>query len=498
MKHALKDLLLAALALGLTGSARAQSLDPKNPTWWGKYLYLSGHGADPAPGATASAAWGSNVDVSNECGPQSETFITLNPTAPKQLAGGSNEIFRDSMRGYTSSDGGASWSGVDLPLPAPLSGTHDIRFGSDPTLAFDSKGTLYYGYIVVFFGGGNGVNGSELAVARSTDGGKSYPSVTYFGFQSGSNHFNDKPMIAADTNPGSPYRDRVYLAWDASSGGSAGGGVRLAWSPDGGATFTSTRVDDPSGPGQAIGACPFVGPNGEVYVVWNDYKANAIVFNRSLDGGATWGTPTTVATKTLAFDMAIPAEGYRGALVYPVGGSDRSGGSHRGRLYCAWMDLTAAGTTDILLAASDDQGATWSAPKAVTDALLFPVDRFNPWMSVDPVTGDVNLSFYDTRNDTTGSRYMTDIYFTQSTDGGGSFRSPNTRVTTASSNEHDCAGTVPCPGIDYGNQQGDYAGLVSYGGMSHPIWTDSRRNLQPAAGCSRNLLMEEVFSAAVK
>jgi len=30
----------------------------------------------------------------------------------------------------------------------------------------------------------------------------------------------------------------------------------------------------------------------------------------------------------------------------------------------------------------------------------------------DPVTGDVNVSFYDTRNDTTGLRYMTDVYFT--------------------------------------------------------------------------------------
>ena len=32
------------------------------------------------------------------------------------------------------------------------------------TLAFDSQGRLFYGYIVVFFGSGNGINGTQMAV----------------------------------------------------------------------------------------------------------------------------------------------------------------------------------------------------------------------------------------------------------------------------------------------------------------------------------------------
>jgi len=83
-------------------------------------------------------------------GPQSETFITINPNKPKTLAAGSNEIFRLPMRGYYSSNGGASWGGVDLPLPPPKGNGTD--FGSDPTLAFDTQGNVFYGYIVVFFG----------------------------------------------------------------------------------------------------------------------------------------------------------------------------------------------------------------------------------------------------------------------------------------------------------------------------------------------------------
>src|SRR5262249_59301809 len=132
--------------------------------------------------------------------------------------------------------------------------------------------------------------------------------------ENGTNHFNDKPMITADTNAGSALRDNVYIAWDAASGGSIGGGVRVATSSDHGATFTVTRADDPSGPGRAIGASPAVGPIGELYVAWNDYVANAIVFNRSNDPGNTWGQPVQISAKTLPVDLWIPG----GEFLRPV------------------------------------------------------------------------------------------------------------------------------------------------------------------------------------
>lgn len=498
MKNCLRFSLPLFAWLVSAALASAQTLSPDLPTWWAKYQGLLKTGAASGAAAASPVTVGPNVDVSSECGPQSETFITLNPSNAKVLTAGSNEIFRLPMRGYFSSDAGSSWGGVDLPLPPPLSGTHDTRFGSDPSLAFDTQGSVFYGYIVVFFGGGTGINGTEVAVARSTDGGQTYPQVSFFSFQSGEDHFNDKPIITADTNSTSAFRDNVYIAWDAASGGSTAGGIRLARSSDHGLTFTSTRVDNPGGPGRGIGAMPFVGPGGEVYVAWNDFKANTIAFNRSFDGGVTWAQQTVIAPKSVPFQILVPAESFRGALIYPACDTDRSSGPHRGRLYCAWMDQSAGGVADISLSSSDDRGATWSAPRAVPDNLAFPVDRFNQWLSVDPVTGDINLSFYDTRNDTTGSRFQTDVFFAHSTDGGATFLSPNLRVTTARSNEHDCNGLFPCPGIDYGNQYGDYEGLVSFSGVSHPVWTDSRRQLQPSTGCSTSLLMEEVFTATLK
>src|SRR5438067_1347026 len=259
------------LTIFITLPASAQTNSPDKPTWWNKYEYLAANGPDACTGQNGLQV-GPNVDVSNECGPQSETYITINPARPRVLAAGSNEIFRLPMRGYFSTDGGSTWGGVDLPLP-PAKG-NGIDFGSDPTLAFDTRGNVFYGYIVVYFGNGNGINGTAMAVARSSDGGRTYPQLTFFEFNGGANHFNDKPMIAADTSASSRFRDNVYIGWDAASGGSAtGGGVRLARSTDHGATFTTTRIDDPSGPGRSIGATVTTGPLGEVYAAWNDFAA---------------------------------------------------------------------------------------------------------------------------------------------------------------------------------------------------------------------------------
>src|SRR5207237_1542047 len=129
--------------------------------------------------------------------------------------------------------------------------------------------------------------------------------------------------------------------------------------------------------GRAMGATGTPGPLGEVYAAWNATAANAMVFTSSVDGGATWGTPHVIAGKTAVFDVGIPAESFRGALVYPACDVDRSTGAHRGRLFCSWMDLTPAGATDIFLTLSDDHGTTWSTPRPVTDQFSQLVDRFN-------------------------------------------------------------------------------------------------------------------------
>ena len=493
-----------ALALATASPALAQSAS-HDPTWWDKFLYIANSGPEALQTTSAAPTSGTNVDVNNECGPQSETFIAINPNNPKQLAAGSNEIFRLPMRAYFSSDGGKTWGGVDVPLP-PAIGTNGVDFGSDPGVAFDSSNNLYYSFIVVFFGNGNGngigqsIKGTEIGVARSTDGGRRWPQVTFFNFNGGTDHFNDKPMITTDANRRSPFRDSVYVAWDAASGGSSSGGVRFARSRDHGATFSTIRIDDPNGPGRSIGATVTTGPDGQVYVAWNDIAANTITFNSSFDGGATFGAPRVIASKSIPFDIGIPAEFNRRALVYPACDADRTvRGAQRGRITCSWMDLTPDGQdTDIFASFSDDEGATWSRRYTVAESFA-GVDRYNHWLATDPVTGGVSVSYYDTRNDSTGRKFETDTYLSRSSDG--VHFAPSLRVTDAKTNEHDCNGLFPCPSINYGNQTGDYEGVAAFGGVVHPIWTDSRRNQERAgdATCGRGRgIMEEVFTATVQ
>ena len=78
-----------------------------------------------------------------------------------------------------------------------------------------------------------------------------------------------------------------------------------------------------------------LGLEEEVYAAWNEYAAHAIAFNRSPDGGITWERPSVVASQSIGFQIAVPAESFREALVYPSCDADRSTGADRGRPYCS-------------------------------------------------------------------------------------------------------------------------------------------------------------------
>src|SRR3954468_10744236 len=316
-----KSFLMLALASVVVvfsgGSATAGNLKSyEGASWYGKYLAVT----DPTPlpctsntGEVQQLSFGvnpANVDASHECGSQSETFIAINPTGNQMnVVAGANEIQRLPMRAMASTDGGLTFSGHDLPLPPPRTQS-GFDFGSDPSLAFDSNGGLYYSYIIVFFSAGGSINGTEMAVARSADGGASW-TLTFFAPKTGVSQFNDKPMITVDT--GSAHHDRIYVAWDNATGNSSstknGNNVVLSFSDDGGRTFSAPASVSGNFVGRTggIGADPYVTAKGDVHVAWQDDAHLVIADAVSHDGGATFSAPHVVALVN-GFDLGIAAE----------------------------------------------------------------------------------------------------------------------------------------------------------------------------------------------
>src|SRR3954449_8275869 len=147
MRSFLMAALVASVLLGAGTAAAGNLKSYEGASWYEKYLSVSA--PEPLPCTSNSGEVQQlsfpgnppNVDASHECGSQSETFIAINPANPANVVAGSNEIQRLPMRAMSSFDGGATFSGADLPLPPPRTQS-GFDFGSDPGLAFDSVGRL--------------------------------------------------------------------------------------------------------------------------------------------------------------------------------------------------------------------------------------------------------------------------------------------------------------------------------------------------------------------
>ena len=448
-------------------------------SWYAKYLAVTAPATPLCDSNTGDVGQISfpgspvNVDASHECGSQSETSIAIDPSHPSNVIVGSNEIQRLPMRAMASTDGGATFTGVDLPLPPP-STRQGSDFGSDPGVAFDSNGNAYYSYIIVFFAKGGAINGSEMAVARSSNHGLSW-TATYFAPSTGEAHFNDKPMITVDSGSGpGHFHNRVYVAWDNAVGSSSseknGNNLVLSYSDDGGVTFTAPVSVSGNFIGKtgAIGADPYVASNGTLHVAWHDTARGQIFDASSTDGGVTFSAPHTIATVP-EFQFNPVAQAVRGALVYPACGAAGSS------LYCSYTAGTPGGVK-VFVAKSTDGGVTWPTVKQMPAG----GDQFNQWLAVDPSNGSVNVAYYDTQTKDAPATIYT---LARSTDGGASYAAQ--QVATAPTDETGGAG------VNLGNQYGDYEGIAALNGTVRPVWTDRRQDVIDLG------LREEVLTASL-
>ena len=184
-------------------------------------------------------------------------------------------------------------------------------------------------------------------------------------------------------------------------------------------------------------------------MAWSGH--DEIRFDRSFDGGATFGEDVLVSTQPGGWDFTVAGVWRCNGM--PITACDVSTSMFRGRVYVVFSDQRNGGdNTDVFLCSSDDEGATWTFPIRVNDD-FGPSHQFFPWLTVDPITGTVSVVFYD-RRDTFGA--ATHVTVATSVDGGATFN--NVRVSDSP--------FTPWTSVFFG----DYIGIDSWNGVTYAIW----------------------------
>jgi hypothetical protein len=412
----------------------------KQSTKFKTFLLLVSHCLLPA----VLAAQYQNVRVSSPTANQpEEVSIAINPTNPQNLVAGANLRYA-----YRSTNGGLTW------IESQLTSTYGVY--GDPCVTFDALGNAYYGHLSNPPSGGYWID--RIVVQKSTDGGTTWNTGAGIGYNPPRRNQDKEWLIADMTN--SSYRNNIYAAWtefDAYGSASPNDSSRILFSrsTDGGLTWsTPVRVSDRGGncidsDSTVEGAVPAVGPNGEVYLSWSGPLG--IMFDKSTDGGVTFGADRFVTHQPGGWDFDVP--GIYRCNGMPVTVCDVSTSPYRGTIYINWSDQrNGLNNTDVFLIKSTDGGNTWSNVKRVNDDLT-TTHQFFSWMTLDPTTGFVYIVFYDRRNYTTT---QTDVYVARSTDGGETFQ--NFRVSQSAFS--------PQASIFFG----DYTGIAALNRTIYPIW----------------------------
>lgn len=386
-------------------------------------------------------------------GPANELHIAIDPTdaqhilaVAKDYSLGSNSDCRPGgayhvgSASYVTFDGGLTWDVARVPAPYPNGGAEPsplaYKCGSDPVAMFGPDGTAYYLVLNFQYAGGRQ---ASIAVARSADGGLSWPAseIRILHVSGG----DDKEWGAVGKD------GAVHVVWvDVNNGA-----IYYARSNPATWTFTAPIVLATAGGGNPAVTVD-TGPNNEVYAVWR--SSGSILFRKSLDGGATWQTTRTAFT-TSAYDFGGPP---RLPFMPQIAVDDSPTSPYSGSLYVTWPRATGA-EADVYLAYSRDGGATWSAQIKVSDDASGRRQAM-PTVGVAP-NGRVDVAWLDQR--LTPSADLWTAFIAHSTNGGATW-SANRQAQEL---PLDQAWSFHQDGSIF---IGDYIGIASSDAYAYPIF----------------------------
>ena len=307
--------------------------------------------------------------------------------------------------------------------------------------------------------------------------------------------FSEARLVSSETENGAtpmflatPAGQRV-LAWVSAPGGGEDGRLHVVVTDPAGAYGPPATIIDPIGPIEPHGESPpqlAAGADGRLYIQYavgklvpgERFPVSALRFVRSEDGGRSWSAPVTVNDAgqygefgshnfhalTVAPDGVLLStwlDGREGASGVWMSRSTDGGRTWQanqpidtdpacpccrtgvtaaadGRLFVSWRTFLPGDIRDVVVARSDDGGATWAEPvRPRADGWVFPgCPHAGPSMRLDD-EGRIHIAWW------TGKTGEAGVWYARSDDGGVTFASQPMATGERSQPAHVQLATAP-------------------------------------------------------
>jgi hypothetical protein len=416
-----KRLVLALAVLGALASAGSASA-----AW--SLVGTNVVASSPVAGGGYPVPPGSTKPVPGTCGPQmlnsnhSESWLAVKPGtedivgASKFFIGKWSTFYDFHLGSYTILGGSPVSNNQVQGYECTTVGTQDMppswTNNTDPNVDWDTQGRVYQTTLPfnAFWEGGLHPNG-EIDVSYSDDmgahwvkgnGGVALDSTnnqTSLSF----GHVEDKQWIAVNHVFGNVNQDHVYAMWTTFNGAGGNGKIMVAVSRDRGQTFSkAVQLTTPSATTPAnTYVYPSIGPDGTVYVAFvsgfDTTNKNRVghVYVTKSVDDGVTWTPFTLAATPIENPL-----GYFPPTNFRDGIIENFAASptYPGHVYLTYENWDPdASHSDVYFTQSTDGGLTWSSPSLVNDdANTAATDQFQPSVAAGP-GGAVAVAFYDRR-----------------------------------------------------------------------------------------------------
>jgi hypothetical protein len=458
---------------------------------------------------------------------QPEPTIAIDPRNPDVIVAGAQDFRRarelraacggDRWNGfYLSADGGQTWSNSLVPgyctdptqgagSEQAVSDMFGLSTNTDPVVAFDTFGDLFYAHIAFnavkkastppstsgrLLVSTYRVSEAGAAVYAKTEkiasGSGNSPDERQSG--PGSSRFDDKQWMTVDTTPSSPFYGRVYVTWTkfGAQGGQSsiylthcGGDGSGAEECDGSDWSRGHVITRPVAGGLVQESFPTAAPDGTLYVAFLQFQGGfgserphaGIWVAKSTDGGETFTQRRTTPIRQIP--SPIPPQGNAandGLNSFRTGTVPTIGVTSDGLVHLAWGEWNGEDADVMYQRLTPDLEADGPQREMSDDA-----DAHAFFPSLETEGNTVHVAWYDSRLDVEGGTIdALDVWANTSTNSGASF-APDVRVSDASWNPNAVSRfPVFCQAFI-----GDYLDVDLVAGRVATIWNDNRNVINP-------------------